>query len=123
MLPASHRMRSGSDFTTAVRGGRRAGRRTLVVHYRAPEGAATPAEAPARVGFIVSKAVGGSVTRNRVKRRLRHLMQAELGRLAPGSLVVVRANPAGADDGARLASDLTGALGSVLRSTRDQARS
>ena len=30
---------------------------------------------PARVGFVVSKAVGNAVIRNRVKRRLRHLMR------------------------------------------------
>jgi ribonuclease P protein component len=52
---------------------------------------------PARVGFVVSKAVGSAVTRNRVKRRLRHLMRERVAGLDEGSLVVVRALPAAAD--------------------------
>lgn len=59
--------------------------------------AVTPV-APVRVGFVVSKAVGGAVVRNRVKRRLRHLVaarqQAHPGELAGASLLVVRATPA-----------------------------
>lgn len=104
-------MRTGSEFTAAVRGGKRAGRRTLVVHLR-PD---VDLSAPARVGFVVSKAVGGSVVRNRVKRRLRHLTRSRLERLPKGSLVVVRANPAAAT-AASLEADLDSALASVLRS-------
>lgn len=48
---------------------------------------------PARVGLVVSKAVGNAVTRNRVKRRLRHLTGAELSSLPSGAEVVVRALP------------------------------
>ena len=45
---------------------------------------------PCRVGFVVSRAVGPAVTRNLVKRRLRHLVR---DRLEDGSLLVVRAMP------------------------------
>lgn len=48
------------------------------------------------MGFVVSKAVGPAVTRNRVKRRLRHLMRERVAGLADGSLLVVRAQPAAA---------------------------
>lgn len=48
---------------------------------------------PSRAGFVVSKAVGGAVVRNRVKRRLRHLVRDRLTALPPGSLLVVRALP------------------------------
>jgi ribonuclease P protein component len=44
---------------------------------------------PTRVGFVVSKAVGGAVVRNRVKRRLRHLIRPHVGR--PGRAIVIRA--------------------------------
>ena len=46
-----------------------------------------------RVGFVVSRAVGNAVTRNQVKRRLRHLMRERLDVLSPGTVLVVRALP------------------------------
>ena len=108
MLSAVNRMRSGREFTAAVRGGRRAGRRTIVVHLsQAPSGE------PTRVGFVVSKAVGNAVVRNRVKRRLRHLARERVAALPSGSLLVIRANPAAAqatDLGPDLDSALTGVL-------------
>jgi ribonuclease P protein component len=103
-------MRNGSDFTAAVRGGRRAGRRTLVVHLNR----ATSPEVPTRVGFVVSKAVGSAVVRNRVKRQLRHLTRERMDLLPTGSLVVVRANPAAAG-ASTLAADLDSALAALLR--------
>jgi ribonuclease P protein component len=113
-------MRSGSDFTAAVRRGRRVGRKTLVVHLNShPE--AVPVDAPARVGFVVSKAVGNAVVRNRVKRQLRHLTRARLAEVPAGSLLVVRANPAAAGSSS-LASDLDGALASALRGGRSGSR-
>lgn len=48
---------------------------------------------PPRVGFVVSKAVGGAVVRNRVKRRLRAQMTALVGSVPSGTDVVVRAQP------------------------------
>jgi ribonuclease P protein component len=51
---------------------------------------------PARIGLVVSRAVGPAVTRTRVKRRLRHLLAARTGRIPGGALLVVRANPAAA---------------------------
>jgi ribonuclease P protein component len=47
---------------------------------------------PPRVGFVVSKAVGNAVVRNRTKRVLRALMSARLGALPDGVDVIVRAN-------------------------------
>ncbi len=114
-------MRSASDFTVAVRRGRRSGRKTLVVHLNTDPGTESTQSAvgPARVGFVVSKAVGSAVVRNRVKRQLRHLTRERLAEVPAGSLLVVRANPAAAGASPSLAADLDGALGSVLR--RDRA--
>jgi ribonuclease P protein component len=68
-----------------------------------------------RVGFVVSKAVGGAVTRNRTKRVLRHLVAARLTRI-PTGYDVVRANPAAADATTpELAVELDRSLDSVLR--------
>ncbi|MER5883896.1 ribonuclease P protein component [Streptomyces sp. NPDC001941] len=118
MLPTENRLRRREDFATAVRRGRRAGRPLLVVHLRS--GSTDPhapgeSASPARAGFVVSKAVGGSVVRNRVKRRLRHLMRDRLAALPPGSLVVVRALPGAGDaDHTELARDLDAAVQRLL---------
>ncbi|MEW9517543.1 ribonuclease P protein component [Streptomyces tubercidicus] len=118
MLPTEYRLRRREDFATAVRRGRRAGRPLLVVHLRS--GATDPygsgeSVPPARAGFVVSKAVGIAVVRNKVKRRLRHLMRDRLDRLPTGSLVVVRALPgAGEADHDQLARDLDAALQRLL---------
>lgn len=65
---------------------------------------------PVQVGFTVSKAVGNAVTRNRVKRRLRHLTREHLPALEelPGrAVLVVRALPAAAEASyAALGADL-----------------
>jgi ribonuclease P protein component len=79
---------------------------------------AAAAEHGVRVGFAVNRAVGGSVVRNRVKRRLRAAVRPELAPLAQrGSWdIVVRATPrAAAASFEELRADVADAL-SVLRS-------
>ena len=44
-----------------------------------------------KIGFVVSKAIGGSVTRHRVQRQLRHASRDAMNVLPYNSLVVVRA--------------------------------
>ena len=118
MLPTENRLRRREDFATAVRRGRRAGRPLLVVHLRSgTTDPHAPGEntSPTCAGFVVSKAVGGAVVRNKVKRRLRHLMRDRLSELPPGSLVVVRALPGAGDaEHAQLARDLDAALQRLL---------
>ncbi len=67
-----------------------------------------------RVGFVVSKAVGGAVVRNRVKRRLRHLVALELAETPATRDVVVRALPAAGTTPARMQGDLTSAWSQVM---------
>ena len=148
MLPARSRMHRPGDYCAAVRGGVRSGRPTLVVHagrhaqFRfdsadktelptAPVGNCGSGEplvstttsrsdldvAP-RVGFVVSKAVGNAVTRNRVKRRLRHLCRPLVDELEDGTVVVVRALPAAVTQPDRVARDLDGAWHQALRKLR-----
>lgn len=117
MLPASARLRSSDDFRQTVRTGVRTGRPTLVVHARHTGVDAT------RVGFVVSRAVGGAVTRNRVKRRLRHMAAGLLTGTPTGVQVVVRALPAAASEPGRLAGDLTDSWTGVLRKLDRGARS
>jgi ribonuclease P protein component len=100
-------MRESEDFTVAVRRGASAGTPSLVAHVY-PD--ASRDAAPV-VGFVVSRAVGVAVERNRVKRRLRHLMRAHVAHLPVGSRTVIRALPAAATlSSGVLAADLLSAL-------------
>src|SRR5690606_19352415 len=111
VLPSASRMRRSDEFADAIRRGRRAGRPTLVAHLKTRD-----ADVPPLVGFVVSKAVGGAVVRNRVRRRLRHLMRARLEAIPRGSLLVVRANPPAASARSEhLAAELDAVLDRLLR--------
>lgn len=112
MLPASARLRRSAEFRLVLRGGVKAGRRRLVVH--ALTGQPHPG---VRAGFVVSKAVGNSVVRHRVTRRLRHLVAERMGTMPAGSALVVRALPSAAPaTSAELAADLDSALRKVFPS-------
>ena len=140
MLAAAQRLRRSSDFAAAVRRGGRAGRGVVVVHL---DQAGVPvttqpgtalskparfagvehASPSARAGFIVSKAVGGAVVRNRVRRRLRHLVGQRLGGLPAGATLVVRALPGAADVSyTRLEADLDAALAAARAPRRPRER-
>jgi ribonuclease P protein component len=93
MLPSEHRMRRRDEFTLAVRRGRRAGRPNLVLHLLSGADPKADIKAAPVAGFIVAKTVGNAVIRNKVRRRLRHIVRAHVHRLPAGSLLVVRANP------------------------------
>ncbi|GAA5144470.1 ribonuclease P protein component [Pseudonocardia eucalypti] len=115
MLPATARLTHRDDFAAVLRKGRRAGRRHLVMHVLAPAVDAAVGEDSAgigvRVGFVVSKAVGGSVVRHRVSRQLRHVLRDRLDRFPAGARVVVRALPRSASaHSSRLGADVDDAL-------------
>ena len=99
----------------------------LVVHAATPDPSAAalssaPATAP-RVGFVVSRAVGAAVVRNRVRRRLRHLVADQLDLIPPGSRVVVRALPGSAvATYDQLGAALRSALGRALHQQDSAAR-
>jgi ribonuclease P protein component len=113
-------LRTSREFSQVVRGGRRAGRPLLTVHMSRhlasdPERAALSASPAA--GLVVSKAVGGSVVRHRVARRLRHLLAERLPALPAGTRLVVRAAPSAATaTSAQLGADLDSALARLVRS-------
>jgi ribonuclease P protein component len=110
VLPRASRLNSSEDFRSTIRRGVRVGRSSLVLHA-----GSTPGRPGVRVGFVVSKAVGNAVTRNRVKRRLRHLAADELSGTPGGVDVVVRALPPAAATGTDLAGDLSSAWAKAVR--------
>jgi ribonuclease P protein component len=115
VLAAEHRLRESDAFRRTVRSGRRAGSAALVAHLLTSDQTDPGAPAP-RVGFVVSKSVGDAVTRNRVKRRLRHLVRAHLAELPAGSELVVRALPQAATlRSAELDRELSRCLERTLR--------
>ena len=105
VLPKAARLRTADEFRTTVRRGVRSGRPSLVLHMLRTD------HPPSRAGFVVSKAVGNAVRRNRVKRQLRHLVAEQFSRTPVAVDVVVRALPAG--DG--LAGDLRSAWAQAQR--------
>ena len=115
MLPKEHRLSTPSDFSRTIRGGRRAGSRTVIVHLRHTQ--TEPGEARCggpRFGLIVSKAVGNAVIRHRVSRRLRHVCAALVADLDTDCDVVIRALPRAADaPGRDLDRDVRKALGRI----------
>ena len=99
-------MRRPAEFAAAIRSGTRAGSRALTVHVA--QGGDHPG---ARVGFVVARAVGPAVMRNRVRRQLRHLLRARLAGLPAGLDLVVRVHPAAAGlNSSALAPELDKAL-------------
>ena len=97
MLPPRHRLRTSADFAAVLQGARRAGgsrsgSRLVVVHANSTDARAGQ---PPRVGFVVSKAVGNAVVRNRTKRVLRHVMAARIDQGARGHRPRGPCQPAG----------------------------
>lgn len=70
-----------------MRRGRRFATEFAIVHALATEGSTV------RFGFVVSRAVGGAVVRNRVKRRLRAIGRQVIDSVPQGTDLVVRALP------------------------------
>jgi ribonuclease P protein component len=94
VLAKTHRVVRAEDYRGTVRRGRRITSSSLVAYVlkRADN-------TSVRFGFIVSKAVGNAVTRNRVRRRLKAASFELLETIAPGTDIVVRALPGSAQAG------------------------
>jgi ribonuclease P protein component len=106
VLASVNRLVSGPLFAETIRRGHRAGGGAVVLHLWVRDG-----DVPAQVGFVVSKQVGNAVTRNQVKRRLRHVARERLSSLPGSAVLVVRALPASATASyAELGADVDRAL-------------
>lgn len=102
MLPRPHRLRASAEFRQIISSGKRVRGKYLLLHlttrdapdqHQSGHTTAGAVAAPVKIGFIVSKAVGNAVVRNRTKRRLRHIVGDRLDQLEAAAGVVVRALP------------------------------
>ena len=85
-FPKSARLLKHADFQHVYEQGRRQFSAHMTFFYLPrSEGAA---QAP-RIGFTVSRALGGAVTRNRIRRRVREAVRRHLAGLAPAVDVVI----------------------------------
>jgi ribonuclease P protein component len=119
VLAVGQRLRRRDEFTSAIRTGRRSARGGVVLHIADRSGNASAPDLvqdSVRAGFIVPKAVGGAVVRNRVRRQLRHLVRERLTDLPAGTDLVVRVLPSAVGRSyQQLGSDLSQALAAGRR--------
>jgi ribonuclease P protein component len=93
-----------------MRSGKRINGKATVIYLKRDE-----SMAQSRFGFIVSKSVGGAVTRNLVKRRLRSVASQVIVKRPSGFEVVVRALPfAAAVDWNRLQQEVMDNVNAVF---------
>lgn len=87
-----NRLSRSRDFEAVYRHGRSVSTRYLVLYAFPREGEPDAVEEP-RLGLAVSRKVGGSVERNRLKRQLRAAFDALAGDVAPGRDYVLIVRP------------------------------
>jgi ribonuclease P protein component len=91
-LPKSARLRRRKEFLAARKDGNSFADGPLAASFLLRDGRTTRPGIPggvARVGLTVSSKVGGAVTRNRIRRRLREAVRLELAGLPAVDLVLV----------------------------------
>lgn len=89
MLPAANRLRTSREFELVTKTGERATSLSLVLYFKSLDNNASNQLEP-RVGLIVNSSVGGSVTRHRVSRQLRHAIAPHLASFPKNSNLVIR---------------------------------
>jgi ribonuclease P protein component len=106
VLAKSARLTESADFARATKSGLRFSTPNFV-GYLHP----TQLDQPARAGLIISKNVGGSVTRHRIARQVRHTLREIYPQLPTGGLLVIRAlNNAHDADAAQEVTKIVGQL-------------
>jgi len=98
VLAAKNRLRSSSDFSRTTKTGHRATSHNLVLYFLSP--AQTPTSTNSsrnsnegsepKLGLIINKSIGGSVTRHQIARQLRHIARTKINSFPPHTLLVVR---------------------------------
>jgi len=114
VLAKSARLTESADFARATKSGLRFSTQNFV-GYLYP----TTLNQPARAGLIISKSVGGSVTRHQIARKVRHTLREIYPQLPTGGLLVVRALNNAHD--ADVAQEITKIVGQLLKKLSEKA--
>lgn len=88
MLAKPNRVVRAEDFRSTMRRGKRVTSDHAVIYFAQRAGSE-----PARFGFVVAKTVGGSVTRNLMRRRLRAIAAEFVADGLTSTDIVIRALP------------------------------
>ena len=115
MLAKTARLTESGDFARATKSGIRFSSTNFVGYLYIN----TSSSEPARAGLIISKAVGGSVARHRLARKIRHCLRESYPTLPAGALLVVRGvnNSAQAD----CASEISEVVENLVRKAKQRA--
>ena len=115
MLTKSARLTESGDFARATKSGIRFTSSNFVGYLYVT----SDEHMPARAGLVISKAVGGSVARHRLARRIRHCVYNNYSHLPNGSLLVIRGlnNSAKAD----CATEIFDVINNLVRKAKDKA--
>jgi len=89
MLPSAQRLTARRDFSAIYRKRQSVAGDFLVLYRRHRE----PTESEIRFGFVVSRKVGKSHDRNRIKRRLRAIARSVAPRCISGHDIMIVAKP------------------------------
>ena len=114
MLAKNARLTESADFARATKSGLRFSTQNFV-GYLYP----TNLNQPARAGLIISKSVGGSVTRHRIARKARHVLREIYPQLPTGGLLVIRA--LSTTHNADAAQEITKIVGQLLKKLSEKA--
>ena len=114
MLAKSARLTESGDFARATKSGIRYSSTNFVGYLYLGE-----VDQSARAGLIISKAVGSSVARHRLARKIRHCIFDNYAALPTGSLLVIRGlnNSAEAD----YKSEIATVVAQLIRKAKDRA--
>ena len=86
MLATINRLTSREDFARTTRSGMKVSTDSLIGYLLKDSNLTNP-----KIGFIVSRNLGGAVKRHRIARQLRHAVRGSISILPHQSFVVVRA--------------------------------
>ncbi len=117
-LPKDKRLRKRRDYLRVQRFGvRHFGRFVVAIMQRCREGSV------GQVGFTVPKKVGAAHVRNKVKRRLRHIVRVNPGLFAERTLVLVARDSASNASFSELSADVIEACRRLANHRAHDARS